>query len=217
MVAESPAPSSSTTPGSASRTAKAAKDAKGTQDSRMKGPAKKGRQFSRGVRRAVNSGHVVASVGLVGVEIVMIMLGVIAKNTGDATLQHATYQLMRMLAYAAGIPLAVLAMVSGVVLALRTPWGLWKHQWIKVKFVLLIVVIAIGAGLVSQWVRDLADKTEVGADQAGLAAVQWYQLAGAGVQLTALVVATFLSVYKPSGSGRVAKSRGSGRGSASVG
>lgn len=40
--------------------------------------------------------------------------------------------------------------------------------------------------------------------------MQWYQLAGAGVQSTALVVATLLSVYKPSGPGRVAKSRGRG-------
>lgn len=169
------------------------------------------RHFSRGVRRAVNSAHVVTAVGLVGVELVMIMLGLMARNTGDDAVRHMTYETMRSLVYAAGIPLAVLALVSGVILCLRTPWGLWKHLWIQVKIVLLFLVIGIGAGAVSQWVRTLEDKSAPGADASGLATFQWLQLGGVGVQITALVVATFLSVYKPSGSRRVSGERRGGR------
>jgi hypothetical protein len=172
----------------------------------------RGRHFSKTVRRGVNSAHVVTSVGLVGVELVMIMMGLMARASGDAAVRHTMYTSMHKLVYVAGIPLAALALVSGVVLCLRTPWGLWKHLWIKVKIVLLFLVIAIGAGVMSRWVRMLEDKTAVGADGSGLAAVQWYQLAGAGVQITALVVATFLSIYKPSGARRgTAERRGSGR------
>ncbi|WP_436775587.1 hypothetical protein [Yinghuangia sp. YIM S09857] len=172
-------------------------------------------QFPRGVRRAVNSAHVVFAVGLVGVELVMIVLALMARNTGDDAVRHFTYETMHSLVYAAGIPLAALSLVSGVVLCLRTPWGLWKHLWIKVKIVLLFLVIAIGAGAVSEWVRVLEDRSAPGADASGIATYQWLQLGGVGVQITALVVATFLSVYKPSGARRVSGERrggGAGRG-----
>ncbi|HSA48884.1 MAG TPA: hypothetical protein VLH10_02070 [Yinghuangia sp.] len=167
----------------------------------------KSRQFPRGVRRAVNSSHVVVAVGLVGVEWVMVMLGVIARNSDDPALRHNVYEVMRSLVFAAGIPLAALSLVTGVVLSLRTPWGLWKHLWIKVKIVLLILVIVLGAGVVSSWVRELGAMTAPGGDPSGLTAVQWYQIAGASVQLAALIAATFLSVYKPSGKRRPAGRR----------
>lgn len=172
------------------------------------------RHFSRGVRRAVNSSHVVFAVGLVGVEWIMVMLGVFAMNADDPGLRHHTYEIMRAMVFAAGIPLAALSLVTGVVLSLRTPWGLWKHLWIKVKLVLLILVIVLGAGVVSSWVRELGDRTAPGGDPAGISTVQWYQVGGASVQLVALIVATFLSVYKPSGTRRVAggrRERGAGR------
>lgn len=165
------------------------------------------RRFSRRVRKSVNSLHVVASVGLVGVEWGLIALGIVARVTGDAELRHTLYPVMRYLVYTTGMPLAVIALVSGVLLCLRTPWGLWRYLWIKVKIVLLFLVIAIGAGLMSRWLRDLEHMTAPGADASGLTAVQWYQFAGAAVQLAALAVATFLSVFKPAGAATRSASR----------
>lgn len=169
------------------------------------GPARRG--FSRRVRKSVNSLHVVASVGLVGVEWGLIALGIVARVTGDAELRHTLYPVMRYLVYTTGMPLAVIALVSGVLLCLRTPWGLWRYLWIKVKIVLLFLVIAIGAGLMSRWLRDLEHMTAPGADAGGLAAVQWYQFAGAAVQLAALAVATFLSIFKPAGAAKGSAAR----------
>ncbi|MDI2132060.1 hypothetical protein [Yinghuangia seranimata] len=160
-------------------------------------PGRPAKRFPRGVRRAVNSGHVVFSVGLLGVEIVMIMLGVIAKNTGDDTLRHAVYTLIRYVAYSAGIPLAVLGAVSGVVLCLRTPWGLWQQTWIKVKIVLTVAVIAIGAGTMGVLTREMSARSVPGTEHAGLYTLQWLQIAAATAQFTMLAVCVFLSIHKP--------------------
>lgn len=165
------------------------------------------RRFSRRVRRSVNSLHVVAAVGLVGVEWGLIALGIVARVTGDGELRHTLYPVMRYLVYTTGMPLAVIALVSGVLLCLRTPWGLWRYLWIKVKIVLLFLVIAIGAGLMSRWLRDLEHMTAPGADASGLGVVQWYQFGGAAVQLAALAVATFLSVFKPAGAAKASGAR----------
>ncbi|MGA4543093.1 hypothetical protein ACPA54_24190 [Uniformispora flossi] len=196
---EDPAPG-----GRAERRAAVGADTAAGADTAKPAPA---RRFSRRVRKSVNSLHVVASVGLVGVEWGLIALGIVARVTGDAELRHTLYPVMRYLVYTTGMPLAVIALVSGVLLCLRTPWGLWRYLWIKVKIVLLFLVIAIGAGLMSRWLRDLEQMTAPGADAAGLAAVQWYQFAGAAVQLAALAVATFLSIFKPAGAAKGSAAR----------
>ncbi|MGW1989035.1 DUF2269 family protein [Embleya sp. NPDC001921] len=162
-------------------------------------PTNGNRRFPRSVRRAVNSGHVVFAVGLLGVEWVMLLIGIVARSTDDPALRHGAYQLMRIFALAGGIPFAVLSLITGVLLCLYTPWGLWQHLWIKVKIVLLIAVIVTGAAVVSQFAHRLiaASASEGNAD--ALPPLQTWHLVVVTFQLVALIVATALSVFKPSG------------------
>ncbi|MFF7243260.1 DUF2269 family protein [Embleya sp. NPDC008237] len=157
------------------------------------------RRYSRSVRRAVNSGHVVFAVGLLGVEWVMLLIAVVARSTDDPALRHGAYQLMRIFALAGGIPFAVLSLITGVLLCLRTPWGLWQHLWIKIKIVLLIAVIVAGAGVVSQFAHRMIAASASGGDADALPPLQTWHLAVVIFQLLALIVSTALSVFKPSG------------------
>ncbi|MFI6579844.1 hypothetical protein [Embleya sp. NPDC050493] len=157
------------------------------------------RRYSRSVRRAVNSGHVVFAVGLLGVEWVMLLIAVVARSTDDPALRHGAYQLMRIFALAGGIPFAVLSLITGVLLCLRTPWGLWQHLWIKIKIVLLIAVIVAGAGVVSQFAHRMIAASASGGDADALPALQTWHLVVVIFQLLALIVSTALSVFKPSG------------------
>ncbi|MFE2866165.1 hypothetical protein [Embleya sp. NPDC059259] len=168
------------------------------------------RRYSRSVRRAVNSGHVVFAVGLLGVEWVMLLIGIVARATDDPALRHGAYQLMRIFALAGGIPFAVLSLITGVLLCLRTPWGLWQHLWIKIKIVLLIAVIVAGAGVVSQFAHRMIAASASGGNADALPPLQTWHLVVVIFQLLALIAATALSVFKPSGDrgrGRTRSSR----------
>lgn len=162
-------------------------------------PTTGNRRFPRSVRRAVNSGHVVFAVGLLGVEWVMLLIGIVARSTDDPALRHGAYQLMRIFALAGGIPFAVLSLITGVLLCLYTPWGLWQHLWIKIKIVLLIAVIVTGAAVVSQFAHRLIAASASDGNADALPPLQTWHLVVVIFQLVALIVSTALSVFKPSG------------------
>ncbi|WP_406285012.1 hypothetical protein [Embleya sp. NBC_00896] len=162
-------------------------------------PAPSTRRFSRPVRRAVNAGHVVFAVGMLGVEWTMMLIAGLARTTDDPTLRHSAYSVLRLLAFAGGIPFGVLSLLTGVLLCVFTPWGLWQHLWIKVKIVLLFAVLISGGAVVSQFVHRLMSASGPGGNADALPALQNWHMAVVAFQLLALIAATALSVFKPSG------------------
>jgi hypothetical protein len=88
---------------------------------------------------------------------------------------------------------------------LGTEWGLFRHYWVLVKFVLTIVAIAVlllHMQLVSYLSSVAAETTLFAGDLRGLRV----QLVGdAGAALLVLLVTTTLSIYKPRGMTRRGK------------
>jgi hypothetical protein len=146
------------------------------------------------MRKALTTVHIVSSVALIGQELVMVVLALVAIRTTDPALASAVYTLLGTLVPSMGIPLFLVALASGVTLSLRTRWGLFRHYWVTAKLVLLLATAIIGAVWVSRWAEQLALDTRP--------ALQAAHLGGVLVQLTALTVAATLSVYKPRGEWR---------------
>lgn len=92
-------------------------------------------------RKLLLTVHVALSVGLVGADLSVILLGITALVTGNPELVRAGYLAMDILASNMMLPLAVGALVSGVVIALSTPWGLARYYWVLVKLVLTILAL----------------------------------------------------------------------------
>ncbi|MBB4964286.1 DUF2269 domain-containing protein [Saccharothrix violaceirubra] len=126
--------------------------------------------------------HVVSSVGWLGVTLGDLALGLAAY--GDATL----YRAVVVLADYALVPLGLVALVTGVVLALGTHWGLAKHWWVLIKLVLTVLALAATTFLLRSAVRDAAAGDPRGALDVVVAS---------SVSLTVYVVSTVLSVFKP--------------------
>ena len=77
--------------------------------------------------------HVVASVGLLGDTAVILVLGVVAATTTDSYREHASYEFMRLLIPMFGIPLILIALSTGLLLArARGPDGL-RQFWVRAK------------------------------------------------------------------------------------
>ncbi len=94
------------------------------------------------------------------------------------------------------VPLALAALLTGLVMSLGTPWGLFRHYWVLITFVLTIlstVVLLLHMPTVSA-MADVARETD-SANLSGLGG----DLLHPGLGLVVLLVIQVLNVYKPRG------------------
>jgi hypothetical protein len=92
------------------------------------------RRLSPRARKSWVVVHVVASVGWLALMLCLLTLGATALATDDAGTLRTAYRAMGMLGDALIVPLSLLTLLSGVVLSLGTPWGLFRYYWVAVKF-----------------------------------------------------------------------------------
>jgi hypothetical protein len=146
--------------------------------------------------------HIALSVGWLGAVVAFLTLA-IGSLSRDQQLARACYLSMLVVARGALVPLSIGTLVSGVVQALGTQWGLFRHWWILVKLVLAVLATA---ALLLHEATAIKDAAKLAAD-AGAALLQAGRLRELGVQLLAdasgaalvLVAALAISIYKPWG------------------
>jgi hypothetical protein len=95
--------------------------------------------LSRPVRRANLVLHVAVSVGWLGMDAVLLVLGGTAALTGDPDLTRACYLAMDAAGGAMLVPVALLTLLTGLVAGLGTQWGLVRYWWVLAKLVLTLV------------------------------------------------------------------------------
>jgi hypothetical protein len=93
----------------------------------------RGRRLSPLWRKALLTTHMVTSVGLLGADAAVLAL--VCSGWGGSE-PLTVYPAAHLLGQALIVPLALLALTSGVAIGVLTPWGLLRHWWILIKFVL---------------------------------------------------------------------------------
>lgn len=153
-------------------------------------------------RKLLLTVHVLASVGLLGVDTAILALVTSGWLGADPV---TTYPAADLVGGRLILPLALIALITGVVLGKLTPWGVLRHWWVLIKLLLtaagtVLAIVVLLPNLRSAAVAALAGDGV--ADPGGL--VQ--SSVGAW---TMLVIATVLSYYKPLGRvrGRTAGAR----------
>ena len=140
--------------------------------------------------------HLVVSLGWIGAVVVYLALGVSAMTSQDAQTVRAAWIAMEVTGWFVIVPLAVAALLTGLVMALGTPWGLFRHFWVLITLVLTILATVVLL-LHLPTVTSLAGQAR-SVDEAQLGGLGG-DLLHPGLGLVVLVVITALNVYKPRG------------------
>jgi uncharacterized membrane protein len=151
--------------------------------------------MTSGLRKFVLTAHLVSSLGWIGAVVAYLALVVAALTSEDAHTVRAAFRAME-LTYFVLVPLAVASLLTGVVQALGTTWGLFRHYWVLFKLVLTVVattVLLLHMPAVNS-LAEAAAETD-GADLPGAGG----ELLHAGVGLLVLLTTAILGVYKPRG------------------
>lgn len=154
-------------------------------------------RMAPGLRKCVLTVHITASGGWIGGVIAYLCLVIAALMRPTVGLLQAVWSAMAIIAWYGLAPLALLALLTGLVLALGTKWGLFQHYWVLISLVMTLVAVII---LLTQLPRiramaSLAAAGDIVFPQLGL----WGQLLHAGVGLLVLLVIQVLNIYKPRG------------------
>lgn len=152
--------------------------------------------MSPGLRKLALTAHITVSVGWLGAVAAYLALGVVAATSQNAQTVRAAWIAMEVTGRYIIVPLALAALVTGLVMSLGTKWGLFRHYWILITLLLTIlatVVLLLHMPTVS-YLADAAHR----ADGASLSRLGG-DLFHAGGGLLVLLVITGLNVYKPRG------------------
>jgi hypothetical protein len=112
---------------------------------------------------------------------------------------RSAYLAMELIARFVIVPLSFAPLLTGPVLSLGTPWGLFRHYWILIKLLLTIfatIVLLIHTQPISHLASVAAEMTLSSAD---LREQRIQLVVAAAAGLLMLVVTTTLAVYKPRG------------------
>lgn len=152
-----------------------------------------------GLRKLALTTHVTSSVGWLGAVASFLALAIAGAVSQDAQTVRGAYLAMEVTTWFVIVPLAFASLLTGLVVSLGTQWGLFRHYWVLVKFVLTL--LATGLLLLHTQpigvLADVARETTVSGVEMGR--LQMQLVGDAGTALVALLVNASLSVYKPRG------------------
>ena len=151
------------------------------------------------IRKLALTAHLTTSVGWIGSVATFLVLAFAGLKSENAQVVRAAYLSMELTTWGIIVPLAIASLLTGLVQSVGTEWGLFKHYWIIAKLVIALlatVILLVHTGPIGR-VAEVAAQTTLGSTDLSQLRVQL--IADAVGAIIALLVATFLSVYKPRG------------------
>ncbi|HWA21929.1 MAG TPA: hypothetical protein VG735_05995 [Caulobacterales bacterium] len=155
--------------------------------------------MSAPVRRLLLAIHIMLSVAWLGSVAAFLALSLAGLWGRDAAVARAAYLGMNIIGSNVIIPLALMTLVSGLLQALTTPWGVLKHYWVLSKLVLALMASVLL--VLHQFTAVQAAARFAGASES------FPHLGRLGIQLAmdgalaigVLIAAVLIAVYKPRG------------------
>ena len=152
-----------------------------------------------GLRKLAVTTHITLAVGWLGAVAAFLALAIAGVASQDALTVRSVCIAMALVARHVIVPLSFAPLITGPLLSLGTPWGLFRHYWILAKLlrtVLSTLILQIHMAPINL-LADAAARSAV--FSADLHRAQIQMVIASGAALLALLVATLLAIYKPRG------------------
>jgi hypothetical protein len=151
------------------------------------------------IRRFVRLVHIMIAVGWLGSVASFLVLAITGLTSSNTQIVRSVYLAMDLITLYVIVPLSIApVLVTGPMLSLGTPWGLFRHYWIVVKLVLNI----LSTGILLVHLQPIHYLAQIAAERALSTAERGMQVqlvVAAAAGFLALVVLTGLAVFKPRG------------------
>jgi hypothetical protein len=141
-----------------------------------------------GLRKLVLTVHLTCSVGWIGAVFAYLALNISAVTARDMQTTMSAWTAMEVIGWWVLVPLAVAALLTGLIMSLGTPWGLFRHYWVLISLALTVLCTAV-------LVQHMVDTTRAMASGRGMGG----DLLHPGAGLVFLLAIAALNVYKPRG------------------
>ncbi|MGH8870636.1 MAG: hypothetical protein ACRDWS_01505 [Acidimicrobiia bacterium] len=158
--------------------------------------------LSRRRRKLLFAAHLIVAVGLIGADAVLISLTIAGFRGADPV---TVYPAAHRVASTVLVPLAWLALATGLLQGLATRWGLLRHWWVTIKLTLTAVLVGLATFLLRPSLGEAASTALTGAPLSSGAQLRLVLIPTAAVSVLILIVS--LAVYKPLGRLPRARSR----------
>lgn len=151
------------------------------------------------LRKLALTTHVTLSVGWLGAVVAYLALAIAGLTSQDPQMVRAAYLSMAWIGWFVIVPFSLATLAAGLVQSLGTPWGLFRHWWVLVKFVLTTgaTVVLLRHMATVSGMSALAAATTLSSTDSRTLRIQLVLHAGAG--LLVLLAVTALSVFRPWG------------------
>lgn len=157
--------------------------------------------MTRKMRKFVLLAHILSAVSWIGVDLVMGVLSFRGLATDDPQTLATAYGALAMFCVPLLLTLGLLTLTTGVVLGLGTRFGLLRYWWVVTKLVITLVLCVLVLVALQPTLADAATQTALvdGTLPDRLTDVRRNMIFPPLVSTTALLLASWLSVYKPWG------------------
>lgn len=157
-------------------------------------------------RRLTLVAHIVSAGAWIGIDVIVGVLVVAGWFAADPAVQGLAYQALGRWVVGPMLVSGLVCLTSGLLLGLGTRYGLLRYWWVAVKLVMNVVLCLLIVFALRPQMSAVAVHGQILA-QSGVPALDVSSLFfPPAVSLTALTIATILSVFKPWG--RIRQTRG---------
>jgi hypothetical protein len=149
-----------------------------------------------GLRKLMLAIHLTFSVGWIGAVVAYLALGLTAITSDSTTTVRSAWTGMEVIGWYVIVPLALSSLVTGIVMALGTKWGLFRYYWVVISFVLtLFATVVLLLHMPSVTTNAHAAQHLDGPALQALGG----DLEHPAIGLVVLLVVQVLNIYKPPG------------------